>query len=109
MPETGRDPQVLEMTRAFFEDGMKAFRFHVEAMFPVVGGVRVPIGHEQLSEEEEWDLLEEVWRKWTRWQAGEAEEDSDILAFDRNDGQPQERLAELRLKYSDGGNGEVKT
>lgn len=105
------DPLVLQMTQRFFDDGMKAFEMFIEQLFPVIGpgNRRMPIGSELIDDEEEWDLLEEVFRKWQRWKAGEVEEDSDILAFDRNEGQAQERLAELRLQFSDGANGEVAT
>ena len=103
------DPLVLQMTRRFFDDGMASYVMLLDQLFPVMGpgNRRMPIGSELIDDEEEWDLLEEVWRKWTRWKAGEVEEDSDILAFDRNDGQAQQRLAELRLQFSDGANGEV--
>ncbi len=102
------DPLVLQMTERFVEEGVRIFVMLVDQLVPVVGrGERMPLGSEKLDDEEEWDLLEEVWRKWRAWKNGEAEEDSDVLAFDRNEGQAQERLAELRLQFSDGGNGEV--
>ena len=95
------DPTGTALVQMFLDDMLEQFVGFVNMLYPEVSpGVRMPLFHNDIPEEIIYFRLEEAKRKFDLQQRGQYEGDEDTARFAQNEGGAQQRLLELREKYT---------